>query len=148
MREEREDARKREEKGKKKRLSGAMGKERDSSPIVHTVASPLLSFSPHSASSSPSWHTHTHTFLRNEPDYWLNPDRGITYSVKSSFSQEEPDGESMRGRDRDGGCVHAGLPHRNPLASVPSRTLRAPPLSLDMCLAKIPRGYVSVRECG
>lgn len=60
------------EKGQKKRPRGA-GKERDFSSIVHTVASP---FPP-----SPSFVT-VHTSLRNELDYWLNPDRGITYSIK------------------------------------------------------------------
>jgi len=85
--EKKREIQKREEKEKKKRLNGAMGKERDFSPIVHTVAS--LSAPLHVPLPL---HRHgTHTSLRNEPDYWLNPDRGITYSVKSSFSRGEPE---------------------------------------------------------
>lgn len=56
-REEREDAREREEKGKRERLSGAMGKERDSSPIVS--APPLLSTSRFPFTVAARTHTHT-----------------------------------------------------------------------------------------
>lgn len=141
-------------RGKKKRLNGGgrvMGKERDSSPIVHTVASPLPLLLPTSRfpfTVTAHTHTHTHTFLRNEPDYWLNPDRGITYSVKSSFSQGESNGESTRDRDRDEGCVHAGLPRRNPSPLSPLAPFVRPPFPRHVPREDSSWIHVNVRECG
>jgi len=41
-----------------------------------------------------------HTFLRNELDYWLNPDRGITYSVKKVSSRGGGPGSGKQVRER------------------------------------------------
>lgn len=83
----REDARENKEKGEKETKCGTMAKKRkekkrDSSPIEPTAgrASSLLS------SRSPVM---AHTF-RNEPDYWLNPDRGITHSIKNFLPRGYP----------------------------------------------------------
>jgi len=70
-----------------------------------------------------------HTFPRNELDYWLNPDRGITYSVKKVSPREESredraglrerERERERERNRDEGCVHTDVLRRPPPPSLP-----------------------------
>lgn len=107
-----QEGRKREEKEIKR---GDGERKRFQPDSTHRGEPPPLFLSTSRFSFTVTAHIHTHTrFFWNEPDYWLNPDRGITYSVKSSFAQGEPDGESMRDRDRREGCVHAGLPRRSP----------------------------------
>lgn len=147
--EERGDARKREEKEIKRRGAGDGERKRFQPDSTHRGESPSAP-SPHIPLPlhRHGTHTHTHTFLRNEPDYWLNPDRGITYSVKSSFSQGEPNGESTRDRDRDEGCVHAGLPRRNPSPLSPLAPFVRPPFPRHVPREDSSWIHVNVRECG
>lgn len=101
--------------------------DRDSNSIVH--ATPRIS-SPRCT-----------TFPWNEPDYWLNPDRRITYSVKNSPSaREEEPRELFYGR-----CVRRAR-WRSPLFLY-SRSHIFPSLSLLLPLLLLDRRCIRIWVC-